>query len=123
MRTFTDIIFDDIIRGTTEVFTSPKFNDLLGRADDLVFEIVVMDSTGGSPTITVRYHHSCSNEGTFTALADLITNGNIATPPYQKVVQQAGPLGAYGKLGITLGGSTPTARVRVYVTGRGTGRG
>ena len=122
MRVFSELIFDDVIRGTGEVYSSPGFNELLGKADEVVYELYVSVSSGTSPTVTLRHLHSCSNQGTFTGLSSLINGASISSVPYQNVVQQTGPLGGYGKAGITLGGTNPTARIRIWATGRGTCR-
>lgn len=124
MLLFNELIFDDLIRGTTEIVTSSKFNALLGRADELAFEFVISEGSGTSPTLLAKYRHSCSNDGTFTAASTLINGESISNLPYQKVATQTGPLAAYGQLSLKLDGTgTVTARMRVWASGRASGRG
>ena len=117
MRAFNQLVFDQIVRGTVEVVSSADFNDVLGRADELTYEIEVEDATGTNPTISVRHLHSNSGKG-FIGLANLLTNAALSTLPFRDVKTQVGPLGGLGQVGVTLGGTTPVARVRIWACGR-----
>ena len=117
MRAFNQLVFDQTVRGTTEVVSSMEYADLLGKADDLVYEVEVDDSSGTTPTLTLRHLHSVSGRG-FIGLAAIVSGASIASPPYRNVAAQAGPLGGLGQVGITLAGTNPVARVRVWATGR-----
>ncbi len=50
MRLFTHLVFDQIVRGTETAFSPPEFNDSLGKAAKLVYEVEVEESGGTSPT-------------------------------------------------------------------------
>lgn len=117
MRAFTQLVLDQTVRGTIEVVSSVEYADQIGKADDLVYEVEVDDSSGTSPTLTLRHLHSVSGRG-FIGLPAAITAASIATPPYRNVAVVSGPLGGLGQVGITLGGTSPVARVRVWATGR-----
>lgn len=116
MRLFTTLVFDQVVRGTGEVVSPPEFNDLLGKARDLVYEVEVEEAAGTSPTISVRHKHSNSGKG-FVALANLLTTVALDNLPFRDVKAQPGPLGGQGQIAVQLGGTNPTARVRIWVTG------
>lgn len=119
MTLFTELVFDQIVRGNTEVYSSSKFEELLGSAYDLTLEVESEETTGTPADITVKLHHSNSGKG-FVQLATLINaSTGITSPPYRSIASQAGPFARQVRVGITLGsGSSPTARVRVWATGR-----
>ncbi len=116
MRLFTHLVFDQIVRGTETAFSPPEFNDSLGKAAKLVYEVEVEDSGGTSPTITVAHWHSNSGKG-FVALTALVSAQSVADPTYRALVAQSGPLGCQGRVAVTLGGTSPFARVRIWATG------
>lgn len=121
MIAFTELVFDQIVRGDdVEVFSSSKYDELLGSAYDLTLEVEVEETTGSPDTITVKLHHSNSGKG-FKALATVISTDNgITQLPYRTVVNQSGPFGKLMRVGVTLlvSSGTPTAHVRVWATGR-----
>ena len=119
MKVFNELVFDETVRGTTEVLSRPEFDDVLGQADEIVYEVEVEESGGTSPTLTLRHHSSNSGKG-FVAQSALVTTADISTNqlPYRDVKAQTTVLGAKGRLGIALGGTLPTARVRVWACGR-----
>jgi hypothetical protein len=118
MRLFNILVMDQIVRGTGEVFSSSDFNEVLGRASDLVYEVEVEDAGGTSPTISVRHLMSNSGKDKFVGLANLINGDSLATLPYRNIKAQVGPLAGLGQVGVTLGGASPWARVRIWATGR-----
>lgn len=119
MIAYSELVIDQVARGNTEVFTSSKLDDLLGSADDMTLEVEVEDTTGSPTSITVRWYHSNSGKG-FGLLATAISADTaVQSLPYRALANQAGPMGKFGRVGVTLnGGTSPTARVRVWVTGR-----
>lgn len=116
MRLFTTLVFDQIVRGTSEVVSPPEFNDLLGKAHELVYEFEVEEASGTTPTITARHKHSNSGKF-FVALANSLTTVTLDTLPYRDIKTVSGPFAAQGQIGVVLGGTTPTARVRIWATG------
>jgi hypothetical protein len=117
MRLFNQLVFDQIVRGTSEVVSPSDFNDLLGSAYDLTYEVEVEEASGTSPTISVRHLHSCSGKG-FIGMANLITTAGLGSLPFRDVKTQSGPFAGLGQVGVTLGGTNPVARVRIWATGR-----
>lgn len=117
MRAFNELVFDQTVRGNAEVTSSPTYDDLLGKADQVVYEVEVEEASGTSPTISMRHLHSNSGKG-FIGLADLISAVSLASLPYREVKTQSGPLGGKGRVGVILGGTNPVARVRIWATGR-----
>lgn len=68
----------------------------------------------------MKVHHSNSGKG-FVVLGTPISadTGINGTLPYRAMANQTGPLGKLVRIGVTLtAGTNPTARVRVWVTGR-----
>ncbi|HNH48190.1 MAG TPA: hypothetical protein PKY30_14200 [Myxococcota bacterium] len=116
MRLFTVLVFDQIVRGTSEVVSSSEHNDLLGKAHDLVYEVEVEEATGTTPTLSLRHKVSNSGKG-FIPMTDLLTTVALDTFPYRNIARQTGPLGAMGQVAVQLGGTSPVARVRIWVTG------
>lgn len=116
MRLFTTLVFDQFVRGTAEVASPPEFNDHLGKASSIVYEIEVEEAAGSSPVISVRHKHSNSGKG-FIALTNLLTTTALDTLPFRDVKVQAGPLGGLGQVAVQLGGTNPVARVRIWATG------
>lgn len=115
----TELVFDQIVRNAaTEHFSSPRFDELLGASTDSVVEIEVEEATGSPTSITVKWYHSNSGKG-FVAQTTIVNGESISSLPYRQVVVQNGPYGKLARLGVTLtGGSSPTARVRIWHTGR-----
>lgn len=122
MRLFCELVYEGYISGTNEVRTASKYNDLLGRADEIVYEVTYGGVTGSSPTVTVAHYHSSCNDGTFPQKGVAINAVSIGSGT-SAIGSVSGPLAAYGQAGIQLGGTTPAAQIRLYATGRGTGRG
>lgn len=121
MRLASILVFDQIVRGTTEAVSAPEHNDALGKADELTYEFEVEDAGGTSPTLSARHLHSNSGRR-FIGLSNLVTNQALSPAssalPYRDIKTQSGPLGALGQVGITLGGTDPWARVRVWACTR-----
>lgn len=127
MRTFHQLVFDETVEGTTDVFTSPTFNALLGLSDSLTISgyTNAVSVTSGTPTLTVRVQQGPDqrhwddrngtaevNGATLSQTAETTFSGNDGSP-----VGATRP--AFGRLKITLGGTGPKARVKIWVTGRG----
>lgn len=119
MLAYTELVVDQLIRGNNEIFSSSKFDELLGSAYDMTLEAEVEETTGSPTSITVKWYHSNSGKGFFTLGTPISTDTGIQSLPYRGMANQSGPSGKLGRVGVTInGGSSPTARVRVWVTGR-----
>lgn len=119
MIVFTELVFDQLVRGlNTEVFSSPKFDELLGSAYDLTFELEVEETTGSPNDITLKVYHSNSGKG-FVSVSTVINAASVTSLPYRGLASQAGPLAKFVRTSVSLGNSgTPSARVRIWATGR-----
>ncbi len=122
MQTFHYLVFDDAIEVTTSVYTDPKFNEELASADKLLIMAVVTQVTGTSPTILVQLEHSSDNRNFInkSGAAEIPATSIATTPPVVLAGNEPGtvPLSGYARLRIVLGGTTPKARVKIWVTGR-----
>ena len=123
MRAFNQLVFDVQVSGLAAVSTKDDFAELLGKADDLVLEVEVESSTGTLPTLTLDVFH-CNSGKVYQAATNgtIITAESIATAPYRKIAIYAKTstqiLGSLVQLRITLGGTGPGARVRIWACGR-----
>jgi hypothetical protein len=115
------LIFDDNVVGTTAVYTSPEFNDLLGQYERGAFQVVGDQATSGA-TVTVQQEHSAdqrnwsnrngSPEVNGAALSTSITTN---TSGYEL---GTGTGHGYVRLRIQLAGTTPQAHIKIWYTGR-----
>lgn len=119
MRLFNILVMDQMVRGTAETVSALEFADTLGKADSIVYEIEVEDASGTTPTISVRHLH-CNSGKAFVGLPNIVTTASIATGslPYRDVKTVSAPLAGLGQVGVTLGGTSPVARVRIWACGR-----
>lgn len=117
--------FDDVVTGTTPVYSDASLNEQLGRFDQLSIQIVADQVSGTTPTITVAIEHcndgrnwipkSGSSVGP-TPLATTSTNvlslADSGTDPSMALV----------RLRVTLaGGTTAQAHVKIQVCSRDEG--
>lgn len=146
MQTLTAVVFDEVIAGTDIVYTSNFLLDTLGAPDRLTFhavvdqvtgsspnerlsmadrltiQLVADDSSGTSPTAAVRIMHSGDGRnwdyknGTAEIAATSIPTG-ATTAKIGSDTSSIATL-ANTRLEITLGGTTPAAHIKVYVSGR-----
>ena len=135
MRLFNQLVFDEVVAGTTSVYTDPKWNTIFGAAEKLVIEAVVDNVTtaSGSATITAFIEHSADNlhfqqkNGTGGSNPEVQITGMSAGSTYVKVgtdptsASNPGiPSAAFARLNIALSvATTPQAHVKIWVTGRG----
>lgn len=113
-------VFDEIINQTTARYTSGDLTRLLGRADALAIHAVTTLVAGTAPTLRIQVEHSADGRvfvqrvsGVPEIPATAISNDAAFTGTTWLGVS----LLAYVRLAITLGGTSPLARVRVFVTG------
>jgi len=124
MRLFNDVVFDEYISGTTEVFLPSRFYAELGQAEQMAIAIRVTEvpSSGvTSPTITTNWY--TSNDGV-NWLSGTTINGsalNIGSETLftDNIGDSSSAWGAYMRCGIVLGssGGTPAAHVRMTICG------
>ena len=118
MRAFKEKVFDQMVRGSAAVYSPTERQELLGRADVLVFEVEVEEAGGTTPAISVSYMFSNSGKG-FLTVSGGISSASLASLPYRSSFTTSGyALGALGQLSVTLANSDNTERVRIWACGR-----
>lgn len=123
MRKLAILAFDDFVMSTTTVYTTQALNETLGAFDKLTIQAVADQIAGTSPTVTVRIEHSGDQRnwvvknGTAEINAFGIT---VATPT--TIGGDTSLVGSMGfvRLSLTLGGTSPTAHIKLWVTARDT---
>lgn len=121
-RRTSTLVFDDFVVGTTAVYTSPEFNDELGRCERLAIQAITDQVTGTSPTLLVQQEHS-SDQRNFSnknGAAEIPATSISATATTVLTGYELGtnPSHGYIRLRIQLGGTSPQAHVKIWVTGR-----
>ena len=123
MRRWVVEAFNDVINGTTTVYTPTKLNEVLGQTDKLSVQAVADQTSGTSPTLKVDIEHSNDQRNwavkTAAIAATSIPAG--ATTPLFGNDPGTTPTGGFVRLALTLGGTTPAAHVKVTVCGRDDG--
>lgn len=125
MRSFHALVYDDVVAGTSATYTPSHFNDLLGSVESLSIFVSAAQATGTSPTLTVQIEQGPDqirwenrnttaeiNGVSLSASTDNIETANDGDPTGTTRL-------TYARLRIQLGGTSPEARVKVWVTGRG----
>lgn len=122
MRRGRLLVFDDVIVGTSAVYSSTDFNDFLGQFDSLVLQAVV-DTFQSTNAITVQLQASADGRNWINK-NDFPEINNLTVGAAQTSVAGVDP-GTLGispgrvRLVVTLGSSNiPVAHVRVWAEGR-----
>ncbi len=120
MRLFSITVFDGVVAGTTERFSSVEFNAWLARADVLRFQMVVSDSSGTTPKLTVKYY--TSGDGVlWDPRATLMNQVDVTSLPFAGFGvfgSPSDPNGANGRVGLVMDTASNKANVKVIATGR-----
>lgn len=126
MRIFHELVVDDFIADTfSHQIKSVSWEAVMGNFETLRFFVVANSVSGTSPTLTLQFFEE----------PDLTYIRNWSATPINGVALTAGQENlltasisasdaampaSYGyRLDYNLGGTSPTARVRIWVTGRG----
>jgi hypothetical protein len=124
MRLFHQLVFEGYVSGTADVFTDNQFDALLGSADQLSVSGYTAQVTGTGPTITVQVEQSFDqrrwqsrNTAAEVSAATLVTTGETNFQGHDGNPVSRPSLG-FARLRLRLGGTSPTAQVRVWATGR-----
>lgn len=126
MRKMNILVFDEVVVGTTAVYTSPTFNEQMGSVDRWCIHAIADTVSGSTPILTVQGQHSgdggvnwkdksATAEINGVTLSTSATNSNIGTDAGS--TPSAGQL----RLKITLGTTSPQAHVKIWFTGRDDG--
>lgn len=130
MRIFHRLAFDGYVTGTTSVYSDPGLTTLLGSTDQLAVGGFTTQVSGTGPKIEVQVEHSIDNARWMNrnTAAEIPNTTTLSTTAETVVAGNDGdstarPTLAFARLRITLGGTTPSGQVRLWVTGRDKGEG
>ena len=119
MRLFNELVFNGLVSGPTLLRSDPRFNELLGRARVLVFQVVVEDSSGTDPLLTVKYSGANDNQS-FEDRLTVMNAVNVGTVP--KVHSDEYGLSnvndGFGMLTLAMDAAGKAATVKIYACGR-----
>ena len=114
-RLFNELVFDEWVKGNTIVFSTTDFNETLGRADVIVYQIFVSDASASS-SFTVAFEYS--NDGKRWEQLSTKTLGSVTdTGTGSKDTKGDGSIGALGRMAVSAGASD-SGRVQVWACGR-----
>jgi hypothetical protein len=123
MLMFAQPVFDDSISGTSLTwYTAAEQNGALGACDQLAFQVITGNVSGTSPTLTVRVQVSGDNQnwvnaaGTAEINAQALAASSNGNYYISKLVSNV--LMGHVRLAITLGGTNPQTRLKIYAAGR-----
>ena len=121
MQILSQQLFDDNVAGTgVSWYTPAEYNDLLGSADLLAIQVLSSNVSGTGPTLTAKIQWSGDNQHWLDVGSPGI-NGDPLANNSKYYFQHNGTNGvalAYARISINLGGTSPAARLRVFVCGR-----
>lgn len=121
MLRMSEMVFDDVVQGTTPVYTDPKWNERLAQPDAVALLLVASQSSGTSPTVTVDGETSSDGVNWFAFGSSSIISALALSSTDKTSGESAGYMSNGGKLvrlKITLGGTTPSTRLQIWWTGR-----
>lgn len=123
MRTLIQQVFDRWIGGSSGVWhTSPDLEGLLGQSDFYAIQASITNLEGVLPKLTVLSEHS--SDGKHWAPTGTTEIDNVLMLPDAIIVGASASdvvLGARLRFRITLSGSNPRCRLKLFFTGRATG--
>ena len=124
MRTFHILAYDQILEGTGTTYTDPQLQPTFGSADLLRLFAVAeqVTVTSGTPTLTVQLEESADrvmwSNKTGTAEINAVTLSTTAVTMARGFDNGSTPNSGFIRMRLTLGGTNPRARVKLWVTGR-----
>ena len=117
-----ELVFDDSIEGTSDVYTAAEHNSMLGVPDRLLVIVFVsqVSVASGTPTFTLQFEMSPDERNWMNVDSTPEINGDtISTTARTTAAGSGSPGTRYVRFRMALGGATsPRARVQVWVTGR-----
>jgi hypothetical protein len=123
MRSFHRLVFDAFVEGTTAVYTDPELNLLLAMTDVLEIVVIANQTSGTSPTLTVKSQVSANNRDWVdkedTAEINAASLSTSAQTMAAGKSTAAEVTTGFSRLSIALGGTSPKSYLRIYATGRG----
>ncbi|MBI4703234.1 MAG: hypothetical protein HY744_19125 [Deltaproteobacteria bacterium] len=126
MRQFQQIVFDGFVYGTDTVYSDAAYNDLVGSVNQLGIHALASEISGTSPTLTVDVETSSNQlnwHSKFATSKPINAASLTAATGRSHYGQDTGSSPSLGfcRLAISLGGTTPTARLKIAVCGRSSG--
>ena len=121
MILFTVRAYDGFVEGTASVYTSSEFCELLGSAERLSVSAIVSGSTGTGHTLTCQFENSPDGTRWINQSSTPELNGAVLDGGHQAfefVNDDNALVQGYVRLRLALGGTSPTAVVRLWVVGR-----
>ncbi len=118
MLVIAEQIFDNVISGTTTTWYSPAmFNEPLGAADFLALHATWNGVQGTSPGIAIQVQHSGDNLfwlpiGSPQIQVSIFNDGVGAGSVSSTVLLN------FVRIAVTLSGTNPQCRLKVYATGK-----
>lgn len=130
MLVVAEKVFDNVVSGAGTNWYSPaQLNEKLGEAEVFTVHASVTGLTGTSPTLTLQLEHSGDNQLWVALGSPAQINGvSITNDTSYSGALGLTPVLNFVRLRISLGGTNPQCRLKVYVTGhdyghRSTGQG
>lgn len=123
MRLFHAQLYDENLEGTTALYTDPSNNALLGSVEKLTLFTIADTVSGTTPTLTVQIEES-PDQVNWSNKAGTAEINAVALSTSQKTItvgrdNGSVPSAGFLRLRVVLGGTTPKAHIRIWVTGRG----
>ena len=124
MRIATIQVFDNIINGTGPWYSGTQFNQLIGRSSWYAVQTYATSVGGTSPTLTIQSEISPDSvtwlaTGNTEIGAQLINTTPVQAGQYRPGIDLGGlGLAAFVRFKITMGGTNPQCRLKLYVTCR-----
>ncbi len=123
MRLFHILAFDNLIQGTTVIYTDPLLARQLASADQTRMLVVADQVSGTTPAVTVQTEESGDGINWANKLGTAEING-VTLATSGTTVASGSDTGSTGssvmtRMRIQLSGSSPAARIRLWLTGRG----
>ena len=116
-KIFNELVWKGYINGNGAVRTGASFNALLGRADDVSYQ-VNLENIEAATNVTVT--HFVSNDGGkyFVSHSTPINAAGVSGSDDQKVGSTSGVNGDQAYAEVSLAGTSPKAFVELWACGR-----
>lgn len=119
MRTLTILAFDEIIAGTGSTWYTPdSYHAELGACDFLVVTAQTTGVSGTVPTVTCTFEQSADGRQWLANGASPEINGFSMANDAITWGAPANPLLRFVRVKITLGGTSPQCRLKLFINGR-----
>ena len=119
-RVYTKDVFNEVLSSTITQFTLQEDYDLLGRADRISMQLHVTNASGTTPTLTVKLWGSSDGGKNWVTVTTPWSLLALTVGGVTDAVVDTGStiLPSLLKFEFQLGGTNPSAYVKLSVTGR-----